>query len=220
MLAFLLTACYQPIADPDEVGGSGNSGSTDGGGSGDGGGTDISLEVFLVDELPQTYPSLWDDHLLFYIDKQSSSGCVAYLLSLWEWDNIESANSEDKPGLNNSNHSVIMAGLYSEAGTTFGNLDTWRVPTKDEANLLKATYGGASRVIPLNNIIAEANARFGDTDYRPITLKDENDADARFLCDDGTYTYTMAAEKSSITKAGTQKKYYLRAVKTLRLKKK
>lgn len=85
---------------------------------------------------------------------------------------------------------------YDAAGTG------WHVPTFEEAQLLKATFGGSERM-KLNENIGECS---GDLP--------EIDGEERYLCDkEGVYYSFIFAGGTTISKAGNKRSYYTRLLK-------
>ncbi|MBE6280798.1 MAG: hypothetical protein E7095_01860 [Bacteroides sp.] len=78
----------------------------------------------------------------------------------------------------------------------------WHVPTYEEAQLLKATFGGRE-LDELNEQIVDYNG----------TLP-EVDGEERYLCDKGGVYYSFIfADGTTISKAGSKRSYYVRLLK-------
>lgn len=127
-------------------------------------------------------------------------------ISLYEWNNIPSANSA-----NGSTKATELAASYVE-----GNITGWRIPTKlDWQQLRELYYGYKEDHMPyLCDTLQSLNTRIkslGGTPLRAWQLKD-NFPGYRYLCDDATYSYSLL-ENTNATKGGTTVKYNLRLVK-------
>ena len=170
---------------------------TGGGDAGGNGGTTPSDTDLEVTNIPQA-GSVLNGHVVALVENASSSSADVILLSVSEWGKVSSGNSETPT------ESTNRASEYSESGMT-----GWRVPTKDEATKLKTSYGGANLTY-LNNIINEAGGTL-------LAATEENGGNARYLCENATYTFTFNGTSSSITQAGGTTKYRLRLVKKIRV---
>ena len=116
---------------------------------------------------------------------ENSTGAEVLLLSLEEWD-ATTAQVED-----------ITEG-YSVNGIT-----GWRLPSYEEAQMLRNRFCGEAR-LSLNTLIAEY-----DEDLYGL------DGEERYLCDKvGEFYSFVFSTGKSISKAGTQRSYYVRLVKT------
>lgn len=139
--------------------------------------------------------SAWNGHVVAL-----DTGNGTYLL-LGRGENFEmpSALNEEYP-----TEAMDWINEYKE-----DDLTDWRVPTKDEAKLLRDTYGTESALAALNDVIESCGGE-------PVSREDDGGNNARYLCEDATYTFSFKSGTST-TKAGTkQLTYYLRAVKTIK----
>lgn len=86
---------------------------------------------------------------------------------------------------------------------TVNNIGDWRLPVEMEAKLLKSLFSGNELELLNDKIIAEGYLNIDDG------------SDARYLCykDGVPYSFQFIAG-SRVTKAGTAKQYFIRAVKT------
>jgi len=82
----------------------------------------------------------------------------------------------------------------------------WRLPSHDEASLLRARFSGSART--------DLNERIAEYDEDLLGL----DGEERYLCVKGDMFYSFKfVEGASITKAGEKRSYYIRLVKTYRM---
>ncbi|MBR0037711.1 MAG: FimB/Mfa2 family fimbrial subunit [Bacteroidales bacterium] len=169
---------------------------------GTGPGFSASADTLWVNDIP-TAPFLADGHVVAWIEDESDTHCDAYLISLNEWENVASAYSET-----NADQAETIAEAYREGGEQ-GEVSGWRIPTKDEAALLKTRYS-ADACIPLNNIMSKADG----VTWGLTTDQGEN---IRYLCNDAQHTFTLGSAQSSITKAGSKTTYRLRLVKRVHI---
>lgn len=131
--------------------------------------------------------SIWNGAVVADIGESDAEGVDLLLLSLEEWDQAVSQVQS------------IVAG-YSVNG-----MSGWRLPTHDEAKVLRSNFNGDKRAA-LNERIA------GYEDGLPGV-----DGEERYLCDkSGVYYSFKFAEKTTISKAGEKRSYYIRLVKTYR----
>ena len=143
--------------------------------------------------------SILDGHVVALVSNETETSADVLLLSLTENIKVPSANAEQ-----NANESISIASQYSENGLT-----GWSIPTKEEATILKTTYGGANLSI-INNVLETAGGTL-------ISAVEDNGGNARYLCENSKYTFTFNGTSSSITQAGASVKYRLRLVKKLHL---
>lgn len=155
-----------------------------------------------VSTLPEA-GSIWNGHVVANVSNATSAEADLLLLSLEEWNKVSSANSTT-----NARDAGDIASAYFEFGMT-----DWRIPTKEEATLIKNLYFG-NNIDYINAVLQEAE---GDI----MTKVEDNGSNARYLCEDAYYTYalgvTNAGNSLSITQAGASTKYRLRLVKTVRV---
>lgn len=159
------------------------------------GATDKPDDIY-VDALPSA-GSIWNGHLVAKTMNTTESESDLLLLSLEEWADLTSAYYTADPYV-----AERIKVEYSE-----DNLSEWRIPTKDEATVLKGTYYGTD-LQAFNTVIESANGTC-------ISDEDGNGTNVRYLCEDATYTYAFK-NSVGITKAGsTVTTYRLRLVKTV-----
>lgn len=131
---------------------------------------------------------IWNDVLVVDVGEADASGTEVLLMSLDEWS-IYTDQVEE------------LVDSYS-----VNDIAGWRLPTYDEAKLLKSTYSGDSR-LELNQQIAA----YDDTLYGL-------DGEERYLCDkEGIYYSFAFSGNSKLSKAGDKRSYYVRLVKTYRI---
>ena len=92
------------------------------------------------------------------------------------------------------------------SGYSVNGISGWRLPTRDEAIVLRSRFSGDNR-LEINKLIAE----YDDTLWHI-------DADERYLCMKGDLYYSFKfTGGTSITKAGDKTVHYVRLVKTYRV---
>lgn len=129
--------------------------------------------------------SIWNDMIVAGMSEADDTGVDLMLMSLDEWD-ATTSSVED-----------VMDG-YSVNG-----ISGWRLPTHDEAAVLRARFSGNNR-LELNELIEEYDSGLYGID-----------GEERYMCTkNGLYYSFKFAGGSSITKAGEKRYYYVRLVKT------
>lgn len=132
--------------------------------------------------------SIWNDMIVVDMNASGESSFDLLLMTLDEWEVSTSQVNE-----------VIN-------GYSVNGLSDWRLPTHEEASLLRANFSNEKR-LDLNNLIAE----YDESVYGL-------DGDERYLCTkNGIYYSFKFASGSTISKAGEKRSYYVRLVKTYRL---
>lgn len=133
--------------------------------------------------------TIWNDMIVVDMGEADDTGVDLLLMSLDEWDAYVSDAESVEDG-------------YSVNGIT-----GWRLPTHDEAAMLRARFCG-NNLRELNELIAE---------YDPELYGLANGDDERYLClkDGAYYTFRFVAGTST-TKAGEKRTYYVRLVKSYR----
>ena len=90
-------------------------------------------------------------------------------------------------------------------GYSVNGISGWRLPTHEEAALLRASFSGENQE-ELNELIAEYDESLYGLD-----------GDERYLCTkNGVYYSFKFAGGTTISKAGEKRSYYVRLVKTYR----
>ena len=132
--------------------------------------------------------TIWNDAIVADIGEADETGVDLLLLSLDEWDATTSQVSD------------VIEG-YSVNG-----ISDWRLPTHEEAALLRARFSGDSR-LELNDLIEEYDSSLYGID-----------GEERYLCtkNDVYYSFKFAGGTTT-TKAGEKRSYYVRLVKTYRV---
>lgn len=178
---------------------------------------DNPSETISVPALP-TPCSIWQNHIVALVapvSEASASDCpeaLITLISLYDWANLPSALNADNPTLATS-----IAQGYQEYDLTH-----WRIPTAAEAKALRAAYPApAPGGLPSAPVPEESSS--GITGINALLMQAEGlllIPDARYLCEEGTKSFSFAPG-TTISAAGTKStNYRLRLVKTLRLKQK
>ncbi len=157
----------------------------------------------LLQELPDGSLYMSAEHhavALSYTDDEGHENIL--YISLCEWDAVPSAFSEV-----DNDRANELASKYVE-----GDISGWRIPTREEAVLLKEEYGSTpSDISDSFNKLNEQIINYGGRELRAWEKRDSNPA-YRYLCEDGSYTFSLK-QGSNITKAGTKTTYHLRLVK-------
>lgn len=132
--------------------------------------------------------SIWNGSIVADVSSTDESGADILLLSLDEWSIVTSQVEELTSG-------------YSVNG-----LSGWRLPTSEEAQMLRDRFSDTNRLA--------LNERIADYDVELVGL----DGEERYLCDKSGVCYSFIfAGGTSITKAGTVRTYYARLVNSCRL---
>lgn len=143
--------------------------------------------------------SLWQNHIVAYVSELNETQWSVYLLSREEKTEVPSALSTD----DDPSAALKLADIYVEDG-----LSGWNIPTTAEAQMLQESLGGDA-LMDLNVMLTnEGLPPFLDYELNSTTEK------ARYLCDDGKKSFSMAGNTSP-SKAGEKKKYRLRLVKEI-----
>lgn len=144
-------------------------------------------------------PEVWNGHVAVWTETNAKGESSITLISLYEWGGMPSANHEEK------------GCLASEVTKNYLEFDVadWRLPTAEEAKMLKAEYGESSeRLETLNNLLESVEAL-------PLLPKTGTE-NARYLCEVGTKSFSLAGG-STISNAGSKSENYrLRLLKTVK----
>lgn len=152
-----------------------------------------------VDAIPSVC-SIWQGHVVALVDSLSPTESQLTLLSLREWDHMPSANHESR-----STYATSIAANYIEQ-----NLSQWQMPASEQAKALQAAYLGGSLSFD------RLNALFESCQAPTIQLRTGSD-NARYLCDQGTRSFSFVAN-TKISNAGTKvTTYHMRLVRTIRV---
>ncbi len=159
----------------------------------------IPAPLFEVTKLPGNC-TIWQNHLVAWVDTLTETEATATLLSLYEWGNMPSANHTTYPDM-----AQQTANDYLE-----GDLSNWSIPTSDQAKRLKVLY--ATDMPQYRNLNELLRSLVGDV----MVEKNGND-NARYLCDEDKKTFSLVPG-TSISAGGTKAQYYhLRTMKVIRL---
>lgn len=132
--------------------------------------------------------TIWNGMIVADMGEADDTGVEFLLLSLDEW---EATTSQVEDVLED----------YSVNG-----ISDWRLPTHDEAAVLRARFSGDKRM-DLNDLIAEYDSSLYGLD-----------GEERYLCTkNGLYYSFKFAGGSTTTKAGDKRSYYVRLVKVYRI---
>lgn len=143
--------------------------------------------------------SIWQGHVVAFVDSIAGGFVDLTLISLRDWDKIYSANSP------NANFDTIVR-TYAE-----NELSQWSIPTEAQARQLKASYNDDSTrntLVPLNSVLQSIHA---DT---IATVKGAQKI--RYLCQEATKSYAHCVG-TNVTNAGVSTKYHLRLIKIVRM---
>lgn len=182
-----------------------NIGFTFGGGNGNSGGSSGETpdpgnnDTYPVTAIPETC-TLWNGHAVVAVQNTTATTADLLLLSLKEWKDVASAKSDEKP-----TQATTLAAAYNEGG-----ISGWRIPTKDEADLIKAYCGGITLINEFNDLLAEAGG-----DALTGNGNDSHGESVRYLCDTAAYSYDLKSTSNANREAGGTRTYYLRTVKTV-----
>lgn len=156
--------------------------SSEGGESG--GGDEPNMSGVVLPEVG----SVWNGAIVANVGEATSEGVDVLLLSLDEWS------------INTSQVGELLSS-YSVNG-----LADWRLPTYEEAKLLRNNFSGSKRT-ELNELIWEYDSGLYGID-----------GEERYLCDkSGSYYSFIFSGGTSITQCGTKRSYYARLVRTVRV---
>ena len=145
---------------------------------------DVQIDMTNVPEIG----TIWNDMLVADIGEADETGVDLLLMSLDEWEATTSEVTD------------ILDG-YSVNG-----ISEWRLPTHDEAAVLRARFSGDNRW-ELNDLIEEYDSSLYGLD-----------GEERYLCTkNGLYYSFKFVIGTRTTEAGEKKSYYVRLVKTFRM---
>lgn len=147
-------------------------------------------ETFYVDQIPEE-ESIWEGCLVLEVT-ENNLGNEADVL-LMGIDNAVNAKGKDK--IFTKEVTTILE-TYSISG-----ISNWRIPTKEEAQLLKSRYN--SNLSHINKVLTDG----GGTEF--VEEK------PRYLCNNAKSSFNF--KSGTISNAGDQTSYYLRPVKTVHL---
>ena len=129
--------------------------------------------------------SIWKGCIVADVSEMGNGGVDLLLMSLEEWEG------------------TIYEAEDLIQNYTVSNISGWRLPIEIEAKLLKSLFSG--------NYLMQLNNKITDEGYLNI----DDGSDSRYLCYKEGVPYSFQFISSSrVTKAGTTKQYFIRAVKT------
>lgn len=143
--------------------------------------------------------SIWQGHVVAFVDTLAGGFVELTLISLKDWDKIYSAHSSS------ANFDTIVRN-YAE-----GNIDQWSIPSETLARRLKSTYTDN----PSNNLLHSLNNLLRTISADTIASV-KGSQTVRYLCEECTKTYSYHIN-TNVTNAGASTKYRLRLVRTYRL---
>ena len=142
--------------------------------------------------------TLWGNHIVAYVSELNATQWSVYLLSREEKVEVPSALSGE-----NSDMALQYAQQYVE-----DDISGWAIPTTAEVRMLQQSFGGIA-LTELNAVLTqEGLSPF--LDYEPNSSTEK----ARYLCDEGMKSFSMASNSIIANVSGT-KKYRLRLVKEI-----
>lgn len=145
---------------------------------------DVQINMTNVPEVG----TIWNDMIVADIGETDETGVDLLLMSLDEWDATTSEVADVAEG-------------YSING-----ISEWRLPTHDEAAVLRARFSGDNRW-ELNDLIEEYDSSLYGLD-----------GEERYLCTKNELYYSFKfVAGTRITEAGPKKSYYVRLVRTYRI---
>lgn len=140
--------------------------------------------------------SLWQGHVVAFVDTLAGGTIELILVSLVDYDKIYSASSTS------ANFDTLVRN-YQEY-----DISDWHIPTESEARRLKSAYNDS------DSSLSRINALFRSQDADTIASVKGAQA-VRYLCQDATKTYSHHTV-TNVTNAGSSTKYRLRLVHTYR----
>lgn len=173
----------------------------------------IPTEILEVDAIPAPC-TLWRGHVVALVEPINGSSAtppfkegweaMVTLLSLHEWSNLPSALNTADPTV-----ASTLADSYQEYDLTH-----WRIPTTAQAKALKAAYPATAVPEPVGEPVESINALLLQAEGIPLTPS------ARYLCEEGTKSFSFAPGTTISTAGAKATTYRLRLVKTLHMKQK
>lgn len=173
----------------------------------------LPSEVLMVEAIPAPC-TLWQGHIVALVESINGSSAtppfqrgwegLITLLSLHEWIDLPSALHATNPTV-----ATTLADSYQEYDLTH-----WRIPTTAQAKALKAACSVTTVPDDSSSDIAGINALLQQAEGLPLT------PEARYLCEDGTKSFSFAPGTTIATAGKKATTYRLRLVRTLHLKQK
>ena len=162
--------------------------------NGGGGGTDPDPDPDPDPELPAieipAVGTMWNGCLVALVSNATTTSADLLLFSPDEWTGLPAASAP------------AAVAAYKHNGWT-----DWRIPTQDEAKLLKSTFG-------MKGTFDKANKALVEAELSPLSNAD----DIRYLCNEGLHSYRFDYG-SSVTAAGDKRTYNMRAVRAMHITK-
>lgn len=154
-----------------------------------------------VTKLP-TACSVWNDHVVILTSNVTPSSADLLLISRNEWIDISSASGE------NPTEATELAAEYTEDGMT-----SWRIPTKEEAQIINDQYFMDEQLDDLNALFQSIGGDTmgdGDDNFLPSLSY-------RYLCENGTFSFVVG-KSGTVSSTGSKRTYCLRLVKTVKVR--
>lgn len=154
-----------------------------------------------VTKLP-TACSVWNDHVVILTSNVTPSSADLLLISRNEWIDISSASGE------NPTEATELAAEYTEDGMT-----SWRIPTKEEAQIINDQYFMDEQLNDLNALFQSIGGDTmgdGDDNFLPSLSY-------RYLCENGTSSFVVG-KSGTVSPTGSKRTYCLRLVKTVKVR--
>ncbi|MBQ8674410.1 MAG: FimB/Mfa2 family fimbrial subunit [Bacteroides sp.] len=152
-------------------------------------------------EILPTPGSIWQGHFVADTLLIAPNEAILTLLSLKEWRGVKGSDEA-------SNEAQALVDSYTE-----GEWSKWSIPTAEEARRMTQELAGNSKLSTSNTLLAQA----GGAPLADISEHDDEGNSVRYLCEGGSKTFYWYASPS-ITATYTNRTYYLRAVKHIRVK--
>lgn len=152
-----------------------------------------------VEEFPVA-GEVWQGHVVVMVDSIAPGKAEVMLMSLWDWGNLPSANNADNP-----EYALSLAENYIE-----GEIESWRIPSKAEAQRLKSLYNEQN--------MAELNQVFRSLNAAELLIEDGGET-ARYLCENGTKTFSFRSGTTISNAGSVRSDYRMRLVHVVTMKK-
>lgn len=171
------------------------------GGIGTGDTSDIVIDgdsAIRVERWPEA-GSIFQGHVVALVDSVSPQKARLTLLSLWDWNSLPSANNAEQPTL-----ALDMAAAYIE-----GDLEHWSIPSKIQAQALKAAYDETS-LDTLNRLFRSLNAM--------EILIENGSSNVRYLCEEASKSFCFKSGTAISNAGSASHDYHMRLVRTLEVR--
>lgn len=163
-------------------------------GDNDGDDNQNSNDVFTVNEIPQQ-EKIWNNCFVLEVTPNEQENEAEVLL-------MGIKNATNAQGMEKMNYTEADVAIKKYSINEFIN---WRIPTEEEAILLKSRYN--DNLSYINSLLSAAGGKGLGLD------------DVRYFCNNTKYTFNFKSN-SKISGTGLKSTYYLRPVKTIHVTKK